>query len=917
MVAILALAIGMLGSPAIAAPTASISGTVTLPAGIEPGSIAVDVELYRVDELFGDTSLGFTATDGGGDYAFPGLEAGSYKLRFAPQSGSGTVTGEWWENQQTGAVATVIVLEEGASRIVDATLDPAASISGHIDLPAGVEAEGGSRYAMVYPADGYPGGAAALAFADENGDYVAGGLAPGAYKVRFSGSGGVAVEWWNDVNRFAAADVITLGLGEARNGVDATLGTAGSISGTVTTDAGAVVDSNMWVWMFAMPVGEDGHPYTPGATSWGAGLDANGEYTIDGLPAGDYTVQFRWGCDCMATVGPYANEFYDGATTVDGATAVTVTPGGATGGIDFSLTPTTLTGATPTISGTAAVGSTLTANAGAWTTGAVLAYQWNAGGMPVTGATAKTLALSSTMLGKAISVTVTGTKAGFEPRSQTSIATPAVKPGALATAQPGVSGTLAVGSTLTATPGTWTSGTAFSYQWLANGAVISGASTSKLSLSTTLKDKSIAVRVTGKRTGYADASRTSAATARVMTAATPSIAGRAETGTKLTAVPNTWTTGTTFSYQWNADGAPISGATSSTFIVGAAQDGKAITVSVKGAKSGWATITKTSKATLRVTRWSTPKVTGTLAYGSTLSIDRGTWSAGRSFTYQWYADGAAISGATTGSLKLGTALKGKQVSVKITGTASGYTTVAKLSASTPRIATAVTPTISGTRAVGARLTAITGTWTSGTTFSYQWLANGVAIVGATGASYVLSSGTESKQISVTVTGRKSGYATIAKKSAATTKVMRAATPTISGTAQVTRTLTASPGSWTAGTTFSYQWYANGAAISGATSKSLTLTTAHYGKTVVVKVTGRLSGYSPMTKSSAATVAIGYPSSTTPADEWNCPSWAPIKGNQDSWIYHMPGQRYYGATKPEACFRTESAAVSAGYRKAKV
>lgn len=55
----------------------------------------------------------------------------------------------------------------------------------------------------------------------------------------------------------------------------------------------------------------------------------------------------------------------------------------------------------------------------------------------------------------------------------------------------------------------------------------------------------------------------------------------------------------------------------------------------------------------------------------------------------------------------------------------------------------------------------------------------------------------------------------------------------------------------------------------------------------------------------------------PAGSWNCPSWAPIKGNLSSHIYHMPWQRYYSRTKPEMCFANEAAAIRAGYRKSKV
>ena len=60
-----------------------------------------------------------------------------------------------------------------------------------------------------------------------------------------------------------------------------------------------------------------------------------------------------------------------------------------------------------------------------------------------------------------------------------------------------------------------------------------------------------------------------------------------------------------------------------------------------------------------------------------------------------------------------------------------------------------------------------------------------------------------------------------------------------------------------------------------------------------------------------------PSSTAPITKWDCPSRAPIKGNDSSMIYHMPWNRYYDATTPERCFSTEGAAEAAGYRAAKV
>lgn len=93
-------------------------------------------------------------------------------------------------------------------------------------------------------------------------------------------------------------------------------------------------------------------------------------------------------------------------------------------------------------------------------------------------------------------------------------------------------------------------------------------------------------------------------------------------------------------------------------------------------------------------------------------------------------------------------------------------------------------------------------------------------------------------------------------SAKTAKIALTATPTISGTLRVGYTLTAHHNTWTTGTAFAYRWYASGAAITGATHSTFKLTSAQRGKTITVKVTGSLSGYQTITRTSAATAKIG-------------------------------------------------------------
>ncbi|GAA5033247.1 fibronectin type III domain-containing protein [Microbacterium fluvii] len=402
-----------------------------------------------------------------------------------------------------------------------------------------------------------------------------------------------------------------------------------------------------------------------------------------------------------------------------------------------------------------------------------------------------------------------------------------------------------------------------------------------------------------------------------LSTSTPKITGTAVVGGTLTVGAGTWVSGTSLTYQWMADASPIEGATSTSFTITSAQRGAAISVAVTGTKTGYAALTRTSASTTRPPTVGAPTISGYAAYGLTLTAKPGTWTTGTSFAYQWYANGTTIPGATKATFKIGAAQKAKKISVKVTGTKSGFTTASKTSAATAKATTSSAAKVTGTAVVGAKLKATTGSWLSGTKLSYRWYADGVAISGATKSTYTVGSAQKSKKISVKITGEKSGYATVVRTSASTLKVAKVATPSISGAAKVTKTLTAKTGTWTAGTSFTYQWYANGKAISGAKKSTLKLSSAVVGKKITVKVTGKKSGHPTVSKTSKATAAVAYPSSTAPASEWNCPSWAPIKGNADSGIYHMPGQRYYNATKPEECFRTQSAAVAAGYRKAKV
>ncbi len=68
-------------------------------------------------------------------------------------------------------------------------------------------------------------------------------------------------------------------------------------------------------------------------------------------------------------------------------------------------------------------------------------------------------------------------------------------------------------------------------------------------------------------------------------------------------------------------------------------------------------------------------------------------------------------------------------------------------------------------------------------------------------------------------------------------------------------LPAQPGSWTAGTKFTYQWFADGKAIKGATKRVFTPTSRQKGKRITVRVIGSKTGFRKAGKLSAPTAKV--------------------------------------------------------------
>ncbi len=255
-------------------------------------------------------------------------------------------------------------------------------------------------------------------------------------------------------------------------------------------------------------------------------------------------------------------------------------------------------------------------------------------------------------------------------------------------------------------------------------------------------------------------------------------------------------------------------------------------------------------------------ITGTATEDQNLTANTSALNDGDgvgTFSYQWWAnDGTnnlAIAGATNKTLALTQAQVGKIITVVVTHT-DAFDTVepAKTSTATTAVENVNDPT-TGVVTIDEAATATEDqTLTANTsalqdedgkgTFTYQWQADDVDISGEINNTLILTQAHVGKAITVVVI-HTDAFGTVepAITSTATAAVENVNDPTtgvvtITGTATEDQNLTADTSALAdedGKGSFTYQWQADNVAISGATSATLTLTQAHVGKIITLKV----------------------------------------------------------------------------------
>ena len=452
----------------------------------------------------------------------------------------------------------------------------------------------------------------------------------------------------------------------------------------------------------------------------------------------------------------------------------------------------------PTITGMPQVGQTLTADTSNIAdqdglSNVSYGYRWIAGGSDIDGANGSTYTLSEDDVGKTIRVRVSFADDSGNRESLTSSATAVVaaapEGNSPATGTPAIGGTLQVGETLTAS----TSGIAdqdglddvsYGYQWIAGGSDVGGATGSTYTLTSSEQGQTIRVRVTFTDDAGNAESLASAATAQVEarpnTPATsqPTITGTPQVGETLTAdtsgiSDDDGLTNVSYSYQWMADGVDIQNATSSTYKLVFPDQGKTIKVKVSFTDDRDNEETLTSAATVAVTaaanRGATgqPTISGTPQVGQTLTADTANIADEDglddvSYGYQWVSGGTDIDGANGSSYELTSSEQGQTIQVRVTFTDDRDNEETLTSAATVAVTAAANrdatgqPTISGTPRVDQTLTADTANIVdqdglTNVSYSYQWIAGGSDIGGATGSTHTLTASEQGQTIQVRVT----------------------------------------------------------------------------------------------------------------------------------------------------------------------
>ena len=303
-----------LATPGLAASAKGgrIAGAVTSRSGQGLAGICV----AAFSNATGEISL--TATGKTGSYRTDKLPAGRYELALYAQCGN---TGNWLTQIYKGIYdpsksPTLVRIKAGQTTKINATMKLGGEISGTVTGPLGKKLSG----ICVSPLTNSAAGLLIFGAVSRAGVYHVRGVPAGSYQLGFAPceNADYAPTLWPGTQNLNAAGTIGVRARQIIGNIDEIMSLGGIMTGTVTSATTPPVPlAGMCVF-----VQENNGLNDSGS----ADTDGSGHYTVKGLAAGSYSVQFQPGCD---NNGNYVATNYP--------SNVNVTSGATTSGVNGSL----------------------------------------------------------------------------------------------------------------------------------------------------------------------------------------------------------------------------------------------------------------------------------------------------------------------------------------------------------------------------------------------------------------------------------------------------------------------------------------------------------------------------------------------------------------------------------------------------
>jgi len=524
-----------------------------------------------------------------------------------------------------------------------------------------------------------------------------------SFSVTASGGGTLTYQWAKGGTAISGATGSTYSIAAT------TTSDAGNYTVTVTNSGGSVTSSAATLTVNAAVTAPSITTQPASAT-----VNAGSAVSFSVTASGGGTLTYQWSKGGAAISGATGSTYSiaSSATTDAGSYTVTVTnsAGSVTSGAATLTVNSAPTISTQPVSQSATAGSSVTFSVTASGSG-TLGYQWQKGGVAISGATGSSYTIASVASADAATYTVAVSNAvGSVTSTGATLTVTASATAPAITAQP-ANVTVTAGSA--ASFSVTASGTSLAYQWTKGGVAISGATAATYTIAAAASTDAgtYAVKVSNSVGNVTSSGATltvnAAASAPTITTQPASVTVTA--GASASFSVSAAGTGT-LTYQWAKGGTAISGATGATYTIAAtvASDAATYTVTVSNATgsvtSSGATLTvnaASSGGNNTVPTVSQSPNSETVVSGHSVSFS-GSAAGNPTPVYQWQvstnsggswanlADDSTYSGTATGTLTVSSAtsgLSGNQYRFAATNAAgavnSGAATLAVVSAVLP------------------------------------------------------------------------------------------------------------------------------------------------------------------------------------------------------------------------------------------